>query len=443
MKADVHPLKTGAEQAFAAIFANAKAKLPGDRAIVALRETAFREFDALGLPGWRLEQWHYTDLRGILTEAKPLAASPNGAAKARAKTAGHRAGDIDALRIVFVDGIFAPELSDLDKLSPGLTIRPMAQALASGDSLVGKHLGTMFGAGRESVSALNTALMQDGALIHVAANAAVERPIHLVFAASGETPASIFTRSLVVVEAGARVMIVESHEASTGHQVNTALEMAVGDGAHVDHVKITAGPDDLLHLSSLMATVGAQARFNDFCFTVGGGLVRNQLFVRFTGEGTVANLRGASLLRGKQHTDTTLLAIHEARGCQSREVYASVLDGESRGVFQGKIVVQSQAQQTDAKMMIRALLMSENAEANCKPELEIFADDVQCGHGATAGALDDELKFYLMARGIPKPEAETLLVQAFVGEAIEGIEDAGLRDALMEQVVAWLREREK
>jgi Fe-S cluster assembly protein SufD len=244
-----------------------------------------------------------------------------------------------------------------------------------------------------------------------------------------------------VIEPGARAMLVESHDAAAGHQVNTALELVVGDGAHVDHIKITTGPGDLMHVSSLMAAVGARARFNDFAFNIGGGVVRNQLFVRFDGEGTLAGIRGASLLRDKQHVDTTVVADHKAGGCQSREVFASVLDGESRGVFQGKIIVRPHAQQTDAKMMTRALLLSEEAEADNKPELEIFADDVQCGHGATSGALDQDLKFYLMARGIPEPEAEALLVQAFVGEAIEGIEHAGLRDALMEQVVAWLKAR--
>jgi Fe-S cluster assembly protein SufD len=262
-----------------------------------------------------------------------------------------------------------------------------------------------------------------------------------VFAATGTRPASVFTRSLVVIEDGARVMLVESHEAAQAHQVNTALELVVGNDAHVDHIKLTSGPADLIHVSSLMAVIGAHARFNDFGFNLGGGVVRNQLFVRFDGEGTVAGLRGATLLRGEQHVDTTLVADHKAGGCQSREAFASVLDGESRGVFQGKIIVRHGAQQTDAKMMTRALLLSEGAEADNKPELEIFADDVQCGHGATTGALDEELKFYLMARGIPEVEAEALLVQAFVGEAIEGIEHAGLRDALMGQVVAWLRAR--
>ena len=182
-----------------------------------------------------------------------------------------------------------------------------------------------------------------------------------------------------------------------------------------------------------MAAIGAHARFNDFSFTTGGAVVRNQLFLRFDGEGTLADIRGASLLKGKQHADTTLVADHAAGGCQSREVFKAVLDDESRGVFQGKIIVRPKAQKTDAKMMTQALLLSDEAEADNKPELEIFADDVQCGHGATSGALDENLKFYLMARGIPETEAEALLVQAFVGEAIEGIEHAGLRDALMER----------
>jgi len=441
MNAEVRSMKTNAEQALAEAFVAAKPTLPGDGRVSALREAAFRSFEAEGLPHRRIEEWKYTDLRALMRDAKPIAGAPDAAAKARARSAGQLAGDIDARRIVFVDGMFVPELSDLANLSRGLTIRSMAEAMAAGDPQLAAHLGKVVSSEREGVVALNTALMRDGALVRVAKGATLERPIHLVFAATGARPASVFTRSLVVIESGARAMLVESHDAAAAHQVNTALELVVGDGAHVDHIKITSGPSDLIHVSSLMAAIGARARFNDFAFNIGGGVVRNQLFVRFDGEGTLAGIRGASLLNGKQHVDTTVVADHKAGGCQSREMFAAVLDGESRGVFQGKIIVQPHAQQTDAKMMTRALLLSEEAEADNKPELEIFADDVQCGHGATTGALDQDLKFYLMARGIPELEAEALLVQAFVGEAIEGIEHAGLRDALMEQVVAWLKAR--
>jgi Fe-S cluster assembly protein SufD len=215
----------------------------------------------------------------------------------------------------------------------------------------------------------------------------------------------------------------------------------MGDRSHVDHLKVGRDGSSALHVATLAATVGANAKFNDFTFTIGGEVTRNQLFVRCVGRDSTIGLRGANLLKGGQHADTTLVLEHAAPGCTSREVFKSVLDGNSRGVFQGKIIVRPGAQQSDARMMTNALLLSDTAEADNKPELEIFADDVQCGHGATAGALDENLKFYLMARGISESEAELLLVQAFVGEAVEAINHEGLRDALMAAVVRWLRAR--
>jgi Fe-S cluster assembly protein SufD len=442
--AELTLMKNAAEQQLAAEWQAAKAKLPG---AASLRAAAFERFARVGLPHRRVEEWKYTDLRALMRDAKPLASPPDAAAKARAKDAGSAVGDGEFRRLLFVDGAFVPELSDLAALDAGLTISSMADALAKGDALVTERLGKVVQTDDAAV-ALNTAFMGDGAVIRVAAGTVVERPLHLIFAASGEKPAALFTRSLVVVEQGARVMLVESHEGAQDldhrardYQVNTALELAVADKAHVDHVKITAEGANALHVSSLMAAVGAHARFNTFAFTIGGAVVRNQLFLRFAGEGTVANIRGATLLRGRQHADVTLVVDHTVANCQSREVFKTVLDDESRGVFQGKIIVRPGAQKTDAKMASHALLLSEEAEADNKPELEIFADDVQCGHGATAGALNDDLLFYLRARGIPAKEAEALLIQAFIGEAIEGIEHAGLREALMETAGAWLAAR--
>ncbi len=194
-------------------------------------------------------------------------------------------------------------------------------------------------------------------------------------------------------------------------------------------------------MASLLATVGARAKFNSFAFTSDAQIVRNQNFIRFAGDGTKAGIRGVSLLRGKEHVDTTLLIEHAAVGCESREQFKSVLDGESHGVFQGKIVVEPHAQKTDAKMLTRALLLSDDAEADNKPELEIFADDVVCGHGATAGALDPGLKFYLMSRGIPEKESEALLIEAFIDETIEEIAHEGIRDALKFAALKWLGTR--
>jgi Fe-S cluster assembly protein SufD len=441
MNVDVKPLKTAAELSLANTFAAAKETLPGCGPVAALRDSAFRSFDASGLPHRRIEEWKYTDLRALMRDAKPLAAPPDAAAKARAKAAPCPIGDVECRRIVFVSGVFVPELSDLGGLEQGLTIGSMADALAKGDPRVMRHLGKVV-ASDDVALALNTALMGDGAVIHVAAGAVVEKPLHLAFIGP-DTAASVFTRSLIVLEKGARAMLIESHEggASADYQVNTAVELVVGDAAHVDHVKLISEGAQALHVSTLLAAIGAHARFNDFTFTTGGAVVRNQIFLRFDGVETVAGIRGATMLAGKQHVDTTLIADHVAVGCQSRELFKSVLDGDSRSIFQGKIIVQPGAQKTDAKMMTQALLLSDRAEADNKPELEIFADDVQCGHGATAGALDQNLLFYLRARGIPQKEAEALLIHSFVGEAIEGIEHAGLREVLMEAVAARLAAR--
>jgi Fe-S cluster assembly protein SufD len=441
VNAEVTTIRTAAETALAQEFAQARGRLPGDRAIAARREAAFGVFAKEGLPHRRVEEWKYTDLRALMRDAKPLAAPPDAAAKARAKTAGGLLGDLEARRLVFVDGAFVPELSDIAGLESGLAVASLADALAEGDATLTAHLGKLAPAADVAV-ALNTAFMGDGAVIRIGAGATIEHPLHLCFVATAK-PAATFVRSLVVVEAGARVMLIESHEGPPGtdYQVNAALELFVGDGAHVDYVKIVGEGGDALHVSTLAAAIGAHARFNTFTFTAGGAVVRNQLFLNFDGEGTVAGIRGATLIKGRQHADTTLFANHAARDCQSREMFKAVLDGEAHGVFQGRIVVKRGAQKTDAKMMTQALLLSERAEADNKPELEIYADDVQCGHGATAGALDEELKFYLMARGIPAAEAESLLIQAFLGEAIEGIEHAGLREALMEQAAAWLKAR--
>jgi Fe-S cluster assembly protein SufD len=275
-------------------------------------------------------------------------------------------------------------------------------------------------------------------VIRIAAATQLKRPIHLLFATGTETPSSAFIRSLIVVEKGAKATITESHDGGTS-QVNTALEFGVGDETHVDYFKITHCR--ALHVSSLLASVGARATFNTFAFTSDAQLVRNQNFFRFAGEGSTIGIRGVNLLRGKEHVDTTLLIEHAAAHCVSREQFKSVLDGESHNVFQGKIVVKPHAQKTDAKMMTRALLLSDDAEADNKPELEIFADDVVCGHGATAGALDDGLKFYLMSRGIHEKEAEALLIQAFIGETVEEIAHEGIRDALMFAALRWLGTR--
>ncbi len=436
MNAEVRAIKTAAEQALHNAFENARATLPGKNALAALREDAFKTFDTKGLPHCRVEEWKYTDLRALMREAFPLAAPPDAAAKARAQDTGDVFASIDCRRLMFVDGAFVPEMSDLTP-EPGLTIGSMAQALGKGDALVAASVGKTFETDDAAV-ALNTALMGDGAVIQVADGTVLKRPIHLVFATGSATPASSFTRSLIVIGKSAQAIIAESHHGGSS-QVNNALELVIGDEAQVDYFKVTQTRG--LHVGSLLMTAGAKARFNTFALNSDASLVRNQGFLRFAGEGTKGAIRGVNLLRGKEHVDTTLLIEHAAGHCDSREQFKSVLDDESHNVFQGKIVVKPHAQKTDSKMMTRALLLSNEAEADNKPELEIFADDVVCGHGATAGALDPNLKFYLMSRGIDDKQADALLIQAFIGETVEEIEHEGFRDAIMAAALRWLEAR--
>lgn len=443
MNMEARPKRTTADEGFIRAFAEVGAGLPGAADVQAQRTAAIERFEANGLPTRRTEQWKYTDLRAFLREARPLASPPGAAECRRAEQAGAAFTGLKPRRLVFVDGSFAPALSDLAKLEDGLHIASLAEALAHGAPEVVSRIGGSNVSQGDIAYALNTAFMSDGVVISVAAGKHIARPLHLVFAYCSDTPASIFVRSQITLGAGARLTLIESHEGlgASDYHVNNALNVEIGEGAEFDRVKLAADGDKAVHVATTGATLAANARLRDFALTRGGAMVRNQLFVTCNGTGATVDLRGASLLAGRQHADTTLVLDHAAPGCRSRELFKAVLDDESRSVFQGKIVVRRKAQKTDARMMTQSLLLSETAETDNKPELEIFADDVQCGHGATCGALDDKLKFYLMARGIPADEAEALLIKAFLGEVIDGIAHERVRVAIGGLVNAALDRR--
>ncbi len=440
MTTEALAIKTAAETALAEAFASVKSRLPGGRDVAARREAAFRRFEAAGLPHRRIEAWKYTDLRTLMRDAKPLA-SPVDATRAGPQGLADILPGIDAHRVAIVNGAYAPAWSDDRAADPGVMLVDLLAWL--GDQL--SALQDQIADEADIPLSLNAAFMTGGVVLRVKKGACIEKPIHLAYVFSGDAPAAMYPRTLVFVEPGAQVTLIETFDGPAGagldYQVNAALELSIGDGARVERIKIGREGAAALHISTVTAAVGAQAHYRDFAFTTGSAVTRNQLFVRCAGEGSKVRIAGANLIKDRQHVDTTLVIDHTAPGCESREVFKSVLDGESRGVFQGKIVVRPGAQKTDGRMMTQALLLSDNAEADNKPELEIFADDVQCGHGATAGRLDANLLFYLMARGIPAKEAEALLVQAFVGEAVDGIEHAGLREALTGRVEAWLKAR--
>ena len=435
---NVTPMRTAAENQLLALFPSVKARLPGQ---AAERQEAFDAFSKAGLPHRRVESWKYTDLRAALRESAPLADTPSAAilADVRGLTAPF-AGFGPSL--VIVDGVFQPSLSNLDGLPEGVEAIGLAGALGSAHPLVTAHLGETTKVD-DPVLALNAAFMTDGVVIRVAAGTQVEQPLVLRFVRTGTEARSAYTRVLLVVEGGARVTVAESHEAPAGvaHQDNTVLEVAAGDNAHVTLVRLNADGGGSVDLSTLGARLGADSTLTTMALATAPALTRHQIFVTFAGENSKVSLNGGALLNGRQHADTTLVVKHAVPNCESRELYKHVLDGESTGVFQGKIVVEPYAQKTDGKMMSQAVLLGDNATMNNKPELEIFADDVVCAHGATCGQLDDDLLFYLRARGLPKPDAEALMLQAFVGQALELVEDENIRGVLEGVVERWLKAR--
>jgi FeS assembly protein SufD len=439
MELTVKNLTTEAERDLAQSFGAVKSALPGDARIARLRSDAFADYAARGLPHRRVEEWKYTDLRARMKEAlRPGEAAPGEVADLR-RLLGAEAAALDAWRLVTVNGVFRPDLSDLDELrAEGVEALGLAEALAAPPSWVSEHLAQVNAPEGDAVVSLNAAFMAGGVALRIPAGSKLDKPIHIVEALTG-APASSFTRNLVVAGDDAHATLIESAASDAGaFQRNSATELVAGDGAEIAHIKLQLDAAEALHLSTWMVRLGARARYRAFQFTTGSGFARHQLYLRYAGEHALAEFNGAALLGGTQHVDTTLVIDHAVPHCTSRELFKAVLDGGARAIFQGKVIVRPHAQKTDGKQMAQALLLSDDAEFDSKPELEIFADDVVCGHGSTAGQIDEDLLFYLRARGLPEPVARGLLIQAFVGEAIETVENEAVRDMLNATVAAHL-----
>ena len=434
--------KTETGRALGELFAVARARLPGAGKVADTRQQAFEAYERAGLPHRRIEDWKYTDLRVLMREVLPLAAAPDAAALTQAGDA-LELHAIDGVRkLVLVDGVFAPKLSDLANPQKGLSIRTLRDVLEKSDAAL--HAQLFAPDNSNPMVALNSAMMTDGVVIEVADGAVLTQPLHVVHIASGAAPSAMFTRSLLKLGKSASATLVESYIAADGakvYQAHDSLIVSIGDNARLDHVRLIEDSREAFNISSSVVTLGAHAHFNTFGMTSGASVSRYQAIIAFAGEGSQVTTNGVNLLNGRQHADTTLFMDHAVPNCSSREIFRAVVDDRGHSVFQGRIIVQPKAQKTDAKMMTRALLLSDEAEADNKPELEIFADDVTCGHGATTGALDESLLFYLRARGLSEKEAQALLIQAFVGEAIESIVNDDLRELAVGAAERWLAAR--
>jgi Fe-S cluster assembly protein SufD len=434
--------KTETGRALSDAFAVARDRLPGAGQVAERRRQAFEAYERLGLPHRRIEDWKYTDLRVLMREVLPLADAPDQAALTRAKAAlaGHAMAG--ATRLVLVDGVYVPALSDVAGLDAGVRVQTVREVLEDAGNEARADLLNI-NVTSDAMVSLNAAMMSDGVLVTVADQAVVSKPIQIVHIAT-RASAAAYTRSFLKLGNGVRATLVENFvgaEGAKAYQANDAVIVFIGAGAELEHVRLMADASDAANISTAVFTVGARARLNTFNMTSGGNVSRYQGFVTFAGEGAQVTTNGVNLLNGRQHADSTLLLDHAVPNCTSREIFRAVVDDRAHSVFQGRIIVRPDAQKTDAKMMTRALLLSDEAEADNKPELEIFADDVTCGHGATTGALDESLLFYLRARGLSEKDAQALLIQAFVGEAIESIADDGLRDLAISAAQRWLEAR--
>lgn len=426
---------TPAEKQLAALYAQNAGTLPGADTpnVRAWREAAMTAFAEAGLPHRRVEEWKYTDLRTLLPQADDIA-SPEPE-----KFASHLPTGTDAYYAVFVGGQFRAELSTVQD-APGITFQPLREALNDADSAASALARlplAAYNTEHDSVTQLATAFATDGALLTVAPGVKLDKPLHLVFITSGTGAEIHACRSALSLGEGADVSLIETHLGASAAQIFTTLNLNLASGATLRHARLDETPN-ARHLSAVAANLEASAAYDPVHIVVGGALSRAQSNVTFNGENARFNFNGAMLLKGREHADFTLVVEHAVPSCESRETTKAVLDGEARGIFQAKVIVRPDAQKTDGRQLANGLLLSETAEFDAKPELEIYADDVKCNHGATSGALDDEMLFYLRSRGIPADEAKALLILAFVGEIIDQIQDETLHEMVMAKAREWL-----
>ncbi len=408
--------------------------------IQSLRDESFARFAAAGLPTQRVESWKYTSLRQL--ERSDIHLLAQAASHVSIDCAPSLLADSAAShKIVFVDGQFNPALSSLHELPAGVVLDSLGWLLASDPAALEPHLGRIGWADGLPMHDLNSAVMNDGLALIIEPGLVLQEPIELIYlGGTAEAPASYHPRNLMVLGEGAQATVIEHHRGlgDGAYLANLSTEVKLGDRARLRHYKLQHEGPGAFHIATLQGRLGRAASYDGFTLSVGARLSRNESLIRLEGEDAQCHLNGAYLMRGEQHCDTTTEIRHEVPKTSCREVFKGVIDDKARAVFQGRIVVERDAQQSNGHQLSKALLLSDRAEIDQKPELEIYADDVLCSHGATAGDLDHEALFYLRSRGIPEDRARRILIEAFLGEAIGTIAAEGLCPALMSTVGHWL-----
>ena len=409
-----------AETALCEAYDHAIGELPGDGAVLAARDTLISDFKDAGLPTRRVEAWHYTDLKALL-RAVPAFDAAASVAKIGPLVEGSTVLSV------------ANGIADARAAADGVTVRTFAEALSDGTAAAGLAARD----GDDAIGRINGAFVRDGFVLDVPAGTELEAPLEIqTVQNAGQT----HTRFPATFGANTKATVIERHVAGGENAafVTTVSDIALADGAEITWIILQVQGVADTHLGQIRITLGTDAKLRLYIVNAGGKLVRQEIHVVVAGEGSDLTLRGINLLGGETHTDVTFTVGHDVPNTTSSEVIRNVIFDRARGVFQGQIRVAPDAQKTDAKMSCNTLLLSDEADFSAKPELEIFADDVQCGHGATVIDIDHVQLFYLMARGIPENKARAMLVNAFVAEIVEELEDEPLVEALEGVVAAWL-----
>ena len=397
------------------------------------REAAEARVRQAGLPQRRDEYWKFTNPAALLTQQ----VAPSSTELVDETTV---FGEIDRVRLVFVDGVFDPDQSDPPELA-GVEIEQLAAASAADIHWARDIFGVLEARGQVPVertfAALNTAFAEQGLVIRVTGKA--PRPVALIYLQQEETSEAM-VHHVIRVETGAELTLLETGPAAA--RLSKVMEVEVADGGTFHHVRAQGRSHERLGHTHAFARLGAEATYKSFTLTVNGRLTRNEHVVEFTGDDAVAHVAGACVGDGKDfHHDDTVFITHDAERCESRQVFKKVLRNGAVGVFQGKILVKEGAQKTDGYQISQSLLLDDDSQFLAKPELEIYADDVACSHGSTSGAIDEHALYYLRTRGVPLDEATDLLTLAFLGEALDEIEDDRLSDDLRDRLDHWLRRR--
>ena len=406
------------------------------RPMQALRVAAFERFRALGFPTTKNEDWHFTSVAPIVEQDYLLVTTPSGDVRPSA-LAPFTFGQNEWHTIVFVNGRFAPELSRLGDLPEGLQVLDLQRVWRESPRLA-ESLGRITSYEDHAFTALNTAFMHDGAVVRVDRDREIEKPIHLLFISDAVAAKSMMhPRSLIVLGRHAKATVIESYAALSDavYLTNAVTEVSLADGATLHHLRMQREGMRAYHVGTVDAHQARDSHLVSFSFVNGAALSRQNIYTTLAGEGCGSTLNGLYILDGEQHCDHQTQIVHAQPNCYSRELYKGVLDGRSHGVFNGKVYVHPIAQKTDGKQTNNTLLLSPTAQIDTKPQLEIFADDVKCTHGATVGRLDETALFYMKSRGVSRELARRLLTYAFAADVLETIEEPRVREGLEEMTL--------